>query len=138
MRIALVSRSRKDIYNPWSIINFLDKKKVGAYWVNTSSNGLVSKLLREANTDIKKTFEELLGGGTLEMEIDEQIVYNQLSTKKNAIWSLLLASGYLRVSGTTFVERTGRTYYKLVLTNREVHIMYPGRMPSFWNLRYRT
>ena len=125
--------SRKDIYNPWSIINFLDKKKVGAYWVNTSSNGLVSKLLREANTYIKKTFEELLGGGTLEMEIDEQIVYNQLSTKKNAIWSLLLASGYLKVLGTTFVERTGRTYYKLVLTNREVHIMFEDMVRDWFS-----
>ena len=116
--------SKKDIYNPWSIINFLDKKMVGAYWVNTSSNRLISKLLREGNTDIKKTFEELLGGEELKMEIDEQIVYNQLSTKKNAIWSLLLASGYLRVLDTTFMERTGRRYYKLVLTNKEVHLMF--------------
>ena len=77
--------SQNDIYNPWSIINFLDDKKVGAYWVNTSSNRLIGKLLREGSTDIKKTLEELLGGGVLEMEIDEQIVYNQLSTKKNAI-----------------------------------------------------
>ena len=116
--------SKKDIYNPWSIINFLDTKMVGAYWVNTSSNRLISKLLREGNTDIKKTFEELLGGEELKMEIDEQIVYNQLSTKKNAIWSLLLASGYLRVLDTTFMERTGRRYYKLVLTNKEVHLMF--------------
>lgn len=125
--------SKKDIYNPWSIINFLDKGKVGAYWVNTSSNGLASKLLREGSTDIKKTFEELLGGGILEMEIDEQIVYNQLSTKKNAIWSLLLASGYLRVLGTTFVERTGRTYYKLVLTNKEVHIMFEDMVRDWFS-----
>ena len=126
--------SKQDIYNPWSIINFLDDKKVGAYWVNTSSNGLISKLLREGNTDIKKTLEELLGGGMLEMEIDEQIVYNQLSTKKNAIWSLLLASGYLRVSGTTFVERTGRTYYKLVLTNKEVHIMFEDMVRDWFSV----
>ena len=116
--------SKKDIYNPWSIINFLDDKMVGAYWVNTSSNRLISKLFRESSADIKKTLEELLGGGELQMEIDEQIVYNQLSTKKNAIWSLLLASGYLRVLGTTFVERTGRRYYRLVLTNKEVYIMF--------------
>ena len=116
--------SRKDIYNPWSIINFLDKKMVGPYWVNTSSNRLISKLLREGSADIKKTFEELLGGEELQVEIDEQIVYNQLSTKKNAIWSLLLASGYLRVLGTTFVERTGRRYYKLMLTNKEVCLMF--------------
>ena len=126
--------SKQDIYNPWSIINFLDDKKVGAYWVNTSSNGLISKLLREGNTDIKKTLEELLGGGMLEMEIDEQIVYNQLSTKKNAIWSLLLASGYLRVSDTTFVERTGRTYYKLVLTNKEVHIMFEDMVRDWFSV----
>ena len=125
--------SKKDIYNPWSIINFLDKKMVGAYWVNTSSNRLISKLLREGNTDIKKTFEELLGGEELKMEIDEQIVYNQLSTKKNAIWSLLLASGYLKVLGTTFVERTGRTYYKLVLTNREVHIMFEDMVRDWFS-----
>ena len=126
--------NKKDIYNPWSIINFLDDKRVGAYWVNTSSNRLVSKLLQEGNTDIKKTFEELLSGGTLEMEIDEQIVYNQLSTKKNAIWSLLLASGYLRVVDTTFVERTGRTYYKLVLTNKEVHIMFEDMVRDWFSV----
>ena len=126
--------NKKDIYNPWSIINFLDDKRVGAYWVNTSSNRLVSKLLQEGNTDIKKTFEELLSGGTLEMEMDEQIVYNQLSTKKNAIWSLLLASGYLRVVDTTFVERTGRTYYKLVLTNKEVHIMFEDMVRDWFSV----
>ena len=63
--VVTTSRLFRSVYNPWSIINFLDKKKVGAYWVNTSSNGLVSKLLREANTDIKKTFEELLAPNRL-------------------------------------------------------------------------
>ncbi len=121
---GFVFGSRKDIYNPWSIINFLDKKRVGAYWVNTSSNRLVSKLLRGGNSNAKKDFERLLSGGVLELEIDEQIAYNQLSAKKNTMWSLLLASGYLKVLDTTFVERTGRTYYKLVLTNREVTIMF--------------
>lgn len=125
--------SRKDIYNPWSIINFLDKREVGAYWVNTSSNGLLSKLLREGSADIKKTFEDLLGGGELEMEIDEQIVYNQLSTKKNAIWSLLLASGYLRVLDTTFVERTGRRYCRLGLTNKEVYIMFEDMVRDWFS-----
>ena len=125
--------SKKDIYNPWSIINFLDDKQVGAYRVNTSSNRLISMLLREGSADIKKDFEELLGGGTLEMEIDEQIVYNQLSTKKNAIWSLLLASGYLRVLSTMFVERTGRRYYRLVLTNKEVCIMFEDMVRDWFS-----
>ena len=113
-----------DIYNPWSIISFLDERKVGAYWANTSSNSLVGKLIREGNPDVKKTFETLLNGGTLHVEIDEQIIYDQLSVKKNAIWSLLLASGYLKVVHTEFEERTGHTYYTLMLTNKEVRIMF--------------
>ena len=125
--------SRRDIYNPWSILNFLDERRVGQYWVNTSSNRLVGKLLREGGANIKKIFEELLGGGTLEMEIDEQIVYNQLSVKKNAVWSLLLASGYLRVMDTTFVERTGRWIYQLRLTNREVCVMFEDMVRGWFS-----
>ena len=117
--------AREDIYNPWSVINFLGKGKTGTYWANTSSNSLVEKLLRESRTNVKQTFEELLKGGRIHhMEIDEQIVYNQLSVKKNAIWSLLLASGYLKVADTVFDERAGCTYYDLALTNREVRIMF--------------
>lgn len=123
---------RKDIYNPWSIINFLDDRKVGAYWVNSSTNGLVGKLLREGKADTKKNFEELLNGGTLEMEIDEQIIYNQLFTKKNAVWSLLLASGYLKVTGKRFVEKTGHTHYELSLTNKEVHIMFENMVQDWF------
>ncbi len=125
--------SRRDIYNPWSIINFLDKKKVGAYWANTSSNRLASRLLMESSADTKKTFEDLLEGGVLETQLDKQIVYNQLSTKKNALWSLLLASGYLKVADTDFVERTGRTYYKLTLTNKEVRVMFEDMVRDWFD-----
>lgn len=124
---------RKDIYNPWSIVNFLDKKSVGAYWVNSSSNRLIEKLIREGKPNIKKAFEDLLNGRTLHMEIDEQIIYNQLFTKKNAVWSLLLASGYLKVVGKTFVERTGHTHYELALTNKEVHIMFENMIQDWFS-----
>ena len=124
---------RQDIYNPWSIINFLDKKTVGAYWVNSSSNRLVEKLIREGKPNVKKAFEDLLNGGTLCMEIDEQIVYNQLFAKKNAIWSLLLASGYLKVVGKTFEERTEHTHYELALTNKEVHIMFENMVQDWFS-----
>ncbi len=116
--------SKTDIYNPWSIINYLDKKKIGVYWANTSSNGLVGKLLQEGSKDIKQSFETLMQGGSLQMELDEQIVYNQLSNKRNAVWSLLLASGYLKVSGIEYIDRTGGWRHSLVLTNREVKIMF--------------
>lgn len=115
---------RKDIYNPWSIVNYLQEKRVGAYWVNTSGNGLVGKLIREGRLADQQIFERLLCGEAVNMEIDEEIIYNQLFTKKNAVWSLLLASGYLKVTDITFTERTGRTSYDLELTNKEVRIMF--------------
>ncbi|MDE6606834.1 MAG: ATP-binding protein [Lachnospiraceae bacterium] len=125
---------RRDIYNPWSIINFLDKRKVGAYWANTSSNGLAGKLIREGSPDIKKTFEHLMCGESIRMEIDEQIVYDQLSRKKNAVWSLLLASGYLKVkSYEIYTTQYGewKEEYELELTNFEVRVMF-RRMISGW------
>ncbi len=85
-----------DIYNPWSIINYLDKGKVGTYWANTSSNSLVGKLIREGIPEVKETMEDLLKGKVLETLIDEQIVYNQLDASNKSVWSLLLASGYLK------------------------------------------
>ena len=87
----------KDIYNPWSILNFLDKKTFMTYWANTSSNSLVGKLIREGSRRVKESFERLLSGETIKTPIDEQIVYNQLDGNEDAIWSLLLASGYLKV-----------------------------------------
>ncbi len=128
---GFVFGQRKDIYNPWSIINYLDKKKAGVYWANTSANSLVEKLLREGKPSVKQAFEELLSGGVLCVEMDEQIVYDQLFKVKNAIWSLLLACGYLKVAGTVFVESTGRLYYHLALTNKEVRIMFE-KMAGDW------
>ena len=128
--------SRKDIYNPWSIINFLDDRKVGAYWANTSSNSLVGKLIREGSADIKKTFERLLQGESIREEIDEQIVYNQLSVKKNAVWSLLLAGGYLKVKNYEAYETEygeWREDYELELTNFEVRVMFRGMVRDWFD-----
>ena len=123
----------RDIYNPWSIINYLDKGKAGAYWANSSSNSLVGKLVREGDKNIKQDFERLLRGEELGLELDEQIVYNQLSTRKNSVWSLLLASGYLKVADVSFEEWTGRYRYRLALTNREVRIMFEGMIRDWFS-----
>ena len=115
---------RTDIYNPWSIINFLDEKKLSTYWANTSSNSLVGKLIREGSKDIKITMEDLLNGGTLHTRIDEQIVFNQLDHDEYAIWSLLLASGYLKIDKYAIDADTGLEEYDLKLTNKEVKLMF--------------
>ncbi len=119
--------NRKDIYNPWSIINFIDKGKLGAYWANTSSNSLVEKLVREGSRKVKETFERLLQGESIRAEIDEQIVYDLLDGSEQALWSLLLASGYMKVKDyKVYTSEFGewREDYELELTNFEVRVMF--------------
>ena len=119
--------STRDIYNPWSILNFLDTGKFRTYWANTSSNGLVSRLIREGNRGIKEKFELLLKGQPIWTPIDEQIVYDQLGGSEEAIWSLLLASGYLKAlsyQSLNQLEEGEEQMYQLSLTNYEVGRMF--------------
>ncbi len=116
--------NRTDIYNPWSITNFLDKKIFGTYWANTSSNDLISILIQKGNTNVKRTMEDLLKDGVLHTQIDEQIVFDQLGQDESAIWSLLLASGYLRVDKLLLPPEAEDREYYLKLTNNEVKRMF--------------
>ena len=119
--------TQADMYNPWSILNFIEKKQFTTYWANTSSNSLVGNLLKEGNHKIKKQFELLLNGNSIRVPMDEQIVYNQLDTNDCAIWSLLLASGYLKVLSYDRAELLmpyEEVHYVLTLTNYEVNRMF--------------
>ena len=121
---------KSDIYNPWSIINYLDKRRFSPYWTNTSSNVLVSKLIQEGSPDLKIAMEDLLSGKPLHAQIDEQVVFNMLDNDENAVWSLLLASGYLRVEQFEFLD-SGYPECELKLTNWEVTTMF-RRMVAGW------
>lgn len=79
-----------DIYNPWSIINLLKEKRFDTYWANTSSNSLISVVIQQGSTDVKRSIEDLLAGKSLLTLIDEQIIFNQLEYMDIAIWSLML------------------------------------------------
>lgn len=124
---------KRDIYNPWSILNFLDTGRFENYWANTSSNNLIGKLIREGSSTIKTSFEELMRGNSIYSAIDEQIVYNQLDLSEKSIWSLLLASGYLKVLSVENPLEIGdrAPKYELTLTNREVKLMFTS-MVSGW------
>ena len=113
----------KDIYNPWSVTLYLDERKYDTHWANTSGNGLVGKLIREGDKGIKTEFEKLLNGESIDAKIDEQIIFSQLTGNRNAIWSLLLASGYLKVVNAVF-SSAGKPTYQLALTNYEVKCMF--------------
>ena len=124
--------SQRDIYNPWSITCFLDERLYKPYWANTSSNSLISLLIRQGKPDIKMTLEDLMNGNALVTEIDEEIIFDQLYRNPDSIWSLLLASGYLRTEERTFDQETGIFTYALKLTNKEVAIMFRNMIKDWF------
>ena len=128
---------KTDIYNPWSIINYLATGKFRTYWANTSSNNLIGKLIQEGTRDVKQSFEELLRGGHLITPIEEQIVYDMLDADETAIWSLLLASGYLKVIQVEEYEETGvgtaDFRCELAITNLEVKLMFGGMIHGWFS-----
>ncbi len=125
--------SQRDIYNPWSITNFLEEKELKPYWANSSSNRLVSLLIRQGNPQTKTIMEDLMKGGVLETEIDEEIIFDQLRKKYGAVWSMLLASGYLKVVDRKFSQETGAFIYHLELTNREVYMMFRNMIRDWFS-----
>lgn len=124
--------SRTDIYNPWSITKFLDSGLYGSYWADTSSNKLVSKLIRQGTPKLKMQMEELLAGNSLETELDEQVVFEQLNQAKGAIWSLLVASGYLKPVKKEFKREIGKFIYQLKITNHEVELMFKNMIVGWF------
>ena len=117
---------QKDIYNPWSIINFLDKKEYNTYWADSSSNGLINNLVQKGSPCIKMMMETLLKEETIDVPINEQIVFSELDYSEDAVWSLMLASGYLKVvSAEPLVgNRRKARKYTLALTNLEIQFMF--------------
>ena len=131
---GFVFGKHRDIYNPWSILNFLDTGNYETYWANTSSNSLVNKLIREGTKRVKLSFEALLRGEKIICPIDEQIVYDQLKGNEAAIWSLLVACGYLKVLSAEKldeIEVGASPMYELDITNKEVRIMF-NNMVKGW------
>ncbi|MDO4539237.1 MAG: AAA family ATPase, partial [Coriobacteriales bacterium] len=103
------------IYNPWSLTNFLADGMVAPYWAYSSSNALISDLVRQGGPDLKRDFEQLLASKALTKRVDERVDFCRLGRVPGALWSLLLASGYLSAEA---VEGYGM--FSLTITNLEV------------------
>lgn len=121
--------TKKNIYNPWSIINYLKSRRFRPYWANSSDNGLINYELRYSNNETKHQMENLVKGETLTVSLDEEIIFSQLEENPKALWSLFLAAGYLKACNWTFDGK--KEQYTLALTNLEVEIMFEN-MISGW------
>lgn len=124
---------RSDIYNPWSITKFLDTKEYGTYWADTSENSMVSDLVKKGTPQLKMGMEDLLAGNILRVELDEQVVFEQLHRKRGAVWSLLLASGYLKAVQKEFDRAERKFYYHLKITNYETMRMFEVMIENWFS-----
>lgn len=124
------------IYNPWSITSFISEKgKYGAYWSNTSGNGLVNSLIQKGDVKIKQITEELIKGGSFDARIDDQIIFDQLDGNPDAVWGLLLATGYLKIVnvGKLTPDSMENPLYTLALTNFEVRRMFHNMVEGWFS-----
>ena len=85
-----------EIYNPWSILYYLDERQLGAYWVNTSSNDLIIKLLKQSGNDVFKELKILFSDGMIEKSINKNFNFNEMNNSKG-LWELFVFSGYLKL-----------------------------------------
>ncbi|QXM05193.1 AAA family ATPase [Crassaminicella indica] len=112
------------IYNPWSILSYVDNYKEGfkAHWVNTSSNDLVKEILTSSGEAVKKELEDLMMGKDIIKIINEDISMKDIDKSAESVWSFLLFSGYLKVVRKK--RKEGRLYCNLKIPNKEVLYLY--------------
>ena len=119
----------KGIYNPWSIIGYLSEHQFAPYWAQTSSNAMVGQLIGPAKATVKMQTEDLLQGKSIAVAFDEQIVFSQLYDRKDAIWSFLMASGYVKPLNFNLEKSS----YELALVNFEVKTIIENLVSNWFN-----
>lgn len=111
------------IYNPWSVLCYLDKKRFEPYWANTSENQLIRRLLVDRGLGFSAELEALLGGRAITQRVDENLSLRDIDRSPHALWTFLLFAGYLRVNAARVDDR-GATVADLAIPNREVDLVY--------------
>lgn len=111
----------KDIYNPWSMVNYISERKLQPYWANSGGYGLISKLFIEGKEYLKNELEVLMNGGSLHKIMNENVTFDELSDTPEAIWPLLLATGYVKADS---VVCEGLTECDISITNKETLLLF--------------
>ncbi|MDQ1354437.1 MAG: hypothetical protein QG657_4746 [Acidobacteriota bacterium] len=127
----------KVIYNPWSIINFLndEEKKLKPYWINTSDNQIVDSLLSREGKELKEDLEQLIRGESIEKAIEENIILKEVANREDLLWSFLLMGGYLKQTSERFDGVSEKTYYSLAIPNKEVRATYTGIIDRYFSTK---
>jgi len=119
-----------EIYNPWSVINYVSKKCLPqAYWVNTGKNEILIDVLQEATDEIKEQLFALLQGESVIARIDQNVIYRSLADDPNQIFSLLLVAGYLKTPSKE-LQPDGAYLCEVSIPNREIAAVYKSEILS--------
>ena len=125
-----------EVYNPWSIINYVKAAVSGgsvfpqAYWSNTSSNSIIRELVESADGNVKEEIERLIDGGTIEKPVHEEITYEDIHKSQDNLWNFLFFTGYLKVESKHFENRT--TYLMLSIPNDEILTIYENTIREWF------
>ncbi|MGH7453893.1 MAG: AAA family ATPase, partial [bacterium] len=127
------------IYNPWSIINYLDSgdKKFRPYWLHTSDNAIIEQLLTRGGIELKTELESLISGESIEKPVQENIVFRDLEIREDLLWSFLLFSGYLKYEAQRPDDfDPAKTLCRLVIPNQEVRSVYIGIVEQWFAQKF--
>ena len=131
-----------EVYNPWSIINYVDTARSNRnafpkpYWSNTSSNSIVRELVENANAEVKKELEELIAGGTIEKPVHEEITYGDIHSSQDNLWNFLFFTGYLKAEKQRLEQEM--IYLTMRIPNAEVLYIYRHTIREWFNQRVKT
>ena len=126
-----------EVYNPWSIINYV-KTAISEsqpfpkpYWSNTSSNSIIRELVEEADSDTKEEIQMLIDGKTIEKPVHEDITYGEIHKSQDNLWNFLFFTGYLKVVSKRFEDR--RIYLTMSIPNDEVLTIYEDTIREWFD-----
>jgi len=127
----------KVIYNPWSIINFLNskEKKFLPYWINTSENQVLDSLLSKGGLELREELEQLIHGESIVKAIDANIVLKEVTQREDLLWTFLLMGGYLKQADERRDPASGKVYYSLSIPNEEVKVTYTGIIDRYFSTK---
>lgn len=131
----------KEIYNPWSILNYVKKANYNphafpkAYWSNTSSNSIVKELVEYADQEARSEIESLIAGDLLEKPVHEEITYGDIHTSSDNLWNFLYFTGYLTSGGQRFDAE--RTFIEMKIPNTEIRTIYRDTVMNWFDAKVK-
>ncbi len=131
-----------EVYNPWSIINYVDDiifedtKFPKPYWSNTSSNSIVQEMVKRADENARQEIEFLLSGGAIEKQVHEDITYGDILLSEDNLWNFLLFTGYLKAVEKNF--RSDAIFINMKIPNTEIQYIYNNTIQEWFRQKVST